>query len=146
MKRLIFVVDDEPTIADVMAMVLNRTTSDLAAMSLHSAEEVVRVSRAVRPDLVLLDVRMPEVKGLEHAIYLRDQLGIPVMLISGSPTTATLLQSADESGVAPFTIVAKPIHPSELIEAIRAQFVDRAATLGVSGQVGDLPTTPGQVS
>ena len=121
-KKFILVVDDQPLIADTLALILNSAEKGFLAVSIHRAADAIGLARAIRPDLVLLDVRMPEVVGLEHALQLRDELGYPVLLISGSLTTVGILESALAAGIRPFSILAKPVHPDDLIGEIRNHF------------------------
>lgn len=121
MKKVIFVVDDQPLVADTLAQVLNSTNDGFIAVSHHSAQSAIAVSQGLRPDLIVLDVRMPGVRGLEHAQQLRDILGIPVLLISGSLSTSGIIEAAAADGLAPFPIMPKPVHPRDLIEQIHSQ-------------------------
>lgn len=117
--RVVFVVDDQPIIADTIALILNKTTDEFIAISCHSAADAILTAEGIRPDLVLLDVRMPGVEGLEHALALRDKLGCRVLLMSGAMETSGLLEALVGGGAEPFTVLAKPIAPPELLDEIR---------------------------
>jgi DNA-binding NtrC family response regulator len=117
-KRTILVVDDEPHIVKTSAVILDRFgffsqwfTKPLDA--LQSAESEC-------PDFLLSDVVMPELSGFELAIKVCERCpNCRVLLFSGRAETSALLESARENGHH-FTIVAKPIHPTDLLAAIEA--------------------------
>lgn len=125
-RKIVFVVDDQPLIADTIALILNRVGEEFIAISCHSAAEAIITAEGIKPDLVLLDVRMPGVEGLEHAIALRDGLGCQVLLMSGAMETGSLLETIAAAGARPFSVVPKPIAPPELIKEIRGALTDVA--------------------
>ena len=71
------------------------------------------------PDIVLSDVLMPKVSGVELGIWMRKELpGTRVVLISGQSSTAELLRRAENDGNR-FELLPKPIHPEELIARLK---------------------------
>jgi DNA-binding response OmpR family regulator len=113
------VVDDERIITDSLVTILNREVDAFLALGCYTAAEAISLCTGIRPDLVLLDVLMPNAKGLEHALEIRDKCGYRVLLMSGQPITAELLAELERRRLRPFEIVAKPAHPLELIRRIR---------------------------
>ncbi len=124
-RKIVLVVDDEPVITRTLVTILNKLSNEFVAIGATSAAEALTLVRGVRPDLVLLDVVMPGVTQLEHAIEMRDRWNCKVLLLSGQPSTDGALQQLSQSGCAAFEILPKPIHPTALIEKIRQ-------TLGVA--------------
>jgi CheY-like chemotaxis protein len=113
----VLVVDDERLIADTLSEIL--TQHGFAAFKAYSGEEAVQLSRALRPEIVLSDVLMPRMSGIDMAIQIRQVLpATRIVLFSGQATTAELLKRAAAEGHT-FELLAKPIHPEELLKKIR---------------------------
>ncbi len=116
-KVSILVVDDEVLIAETLADILNDVGFD--ARVAMGAEEAMRIAKAAPPDIVLSDVLMPKVTGVELGIWMRKELpGTRVVLISGQASTAELLRRAENDGNR-FELLPKPIHPEELIARLK---------------------------
>jgi DNA-binding response OmpR family regulator len=115
---LVLVVDDEHAIADSLAIILSR--SGFSVLTAYDAESALRLARVVPPDLLLSDVMMgPGMDGVELAITLvRASPDCRVLLFSGHAATVDLLESARHAGHN-FTLLSKPLHPSDLLERIR---------------------------
>ena len=112
-KPKVLVVDDERVIADTLAIILNQNGFDASAV--YSGTAAVERARSVRPDLVISDVIMPDLNGIEAAIAIRKMLpGCKILLFSGQAATADLLESARTQGHE-FEILAKPVHPQDLL-------------------------------
>jgi len=113
----IFVVDDDRVIASTLGMVLRREGFDV--VSFTDPVEALRAVPTKAPDLLITDVAMPSLSGIELAIKLRETCPeCKVILLSGSTTTTQMLEDAKDKGH-DFDATAKPIHPTELISAIR---------------------------
>lgn len=113
----IFVVDDEHVIASTLAMILQRSGFD--AVSFTDPLQVGKAADLNPPDLLISDVVMPELSGIDLAIQL--QASHPtcrVLLFSGQAATANLLDIARGNGH-DFEVLSKPIHPTEFLQKIR---------------------------
>jgi DNA-binding response OmpR family regulator len=116
-KPKVLVVDDERVIADTLAIILNQHGFD--ASPVYTGTAAVERARSVRPDLVISDVIMPDMNGIEAAINIRKFLPTcKVLLFSGQAATADLLESARNQGHE-FEILAKPVHPQDLLAKLR---------------------------
>ncbi len=116
-KPKVLVVDDEHVIADTLAIILNQHGFD--ATPVYTGTQAVEQARSVRPDLVISDVIMPDMNGIEAAIHIRDFLpSCKILLFSGQAATADLLESARAQGHE-FEILAKPVHPQDLLAKLR---------------------------
>lgn len=110
-------VDDEHVIADTLATILCQQGYDASAV--YSGIEAVRMAHQVRPDLLISDVDMPDMNGIETAIRIRGFLpGCKILLFSGQGATADLLESARKQGH-DFELVCKPVHPRDLLAKLR---------------------------
>lgn len=119
-KPRILVVDDERNIADTLAMVFKIKGHE--AMAVYNAESAVAAIETFEPDVVLSDVIMGKMTGVDLAIYLsKARPDVKIVLFSGQTDTANLLAEADKKGHS-FRLLAKPIHPEKLLEDIAANY------------------------
>jgi CheY-like chemotaxis protein len=113
----ILVVDDELTIADTLVEILNGEGFETIAAS--TGDSALTSAQAFGPDIVISDVVMPGLNGVELGIKIRQALPkCRVILFSGQTATSDLLREARKRGHE-FEIVAKPVKPQTLIAMIR---------------------------
>ena len=116
LPKRILIVDDEKNIADTLAMVFKIKGHE--ALAAYSAESAVETIETFEPDIVLSDVMMGKMTGVDLAIYLsKARPEVKVFLFSGQAATADLLREASRKGHE-FHLLAKPIHPQKLLEDI----------------------------
>src|SRR5579864_8491799 len=116
-KRKVLVVDDERVIADTLTTILNQAGFEASAA--YTGTGAVESAKASRPDLVISDVIMPDMNGIDAAIKIRQLLpACKVLLFSGQAATAGLLERARAQGHE-FEILAKPVHPQDLLAKIK---------------------------
>jgi DNA-binding response OmpR family regulator len=112
-KPVVLVVDDETLIADTLAAILFR--HGFVTMVAYDGKTALQIARTVPPDLLLTDVVMPGMTGVDLAIAIRGFLPkCKVLLFSGQAATVDLLGAAGNAG-RDFTILSKPLHPKQLI-------------------------------
>src|SRR5512146_2145526 len=117
-KPKVLVVDDERVIADTLAIILNQHGFDASAV--YTGTGAVERAKTIRPDLIISDVIMPDMNGIEAAINIRGFLpGCKILLFSGQAATANLLENARAQGHE-FEILAKPVHPQGLWAKLKA--------------------------
>jgi CheY-like chemotaxis protein len=115
-RRVVFVVDDEELIARTLALILNNAGFD--AHAFYSGQEAIDSLEKLQPDLLVTDVVMKGMNGIEAAIITRTRLPTcKILLFSGQASTADRLETARKQGYE-FDILAKPIHPTALIEKL----------------------------
>jgi CheY-like chemotaxis protein len=113
----IVVVDDEKRIADTLALILN--SKGYAAEAAHDGASALEICRRRVPDLVLSDVVMPGMNGIELAIAIRQEFrGCHILLFSGQAETSEILEDAKRRGF-DFELLAKPLHPEQLLTRIK---------------------------
>ena len=116
-KPRVLVVDDERVIADTLSTILNQNGFDASAV--YSGISAVDRAREMRPELVISDVIMQDMNGIEAAIRIREILpGCKILLFSGQAATADLLERARAQGHE-FEILAKPVHPQDLLAKLK---------------------------
>ncbi|GGG91069.1 response regulator transcription factor [Silvibacterium dinghuense] len=114
----VLVADDERVIADTLAIILNQ--SGFEARAVYSGEKAVDAAREWAPDMLISDVIMTDLNGIDAAIKIRSFLpSCKILLFSGQAATADLLDRARVQGHE-FEILAKPVHPQDLLARLRA--------------------------
>jgi CheY-like chemotaxis protein len=115
-QPLVLVVDDERVIADTLSMILSR--SGFSTMTAYDGANALGLARNRRPDLLISDVMMPGMTGIELAITVTETIpGCKVLLFSGQAATVDLLEQARHAGHN-FTTLAKPVHPTDMLKRI----------------------------
>jgi DNA-binding response OmpR family regulator len=113
----VLVVDDERLIADTITAIL--TQHGFVAFKAYSGEEAVRLAEEMEPDIVLSDVLMPTMSGIQMAILIKELLpSTRIVLLSGQAATAELMRQAAAAGH-DFELLPKPIHPEELVMKLK---------------------------
>jgi DNA-binding response OmpR family regulator len=116
-KRKVLVVDDEPTIADTLAEILQMSGFEVTVA--YDPMKAIDQAIASCPDAIVTDVIMPGKSGIELAIVLRTICPrARVLLISGQTSTRILLDDARRQGY-DFELMAKPVPPEELLRRLR---------------------------
>jgi CheY-like chemotaxis protein len=109
----ILIADDEHTIADTLAIILRKGGFDTVAV--YDGKEAVEKARTWKPDLLLSDVMMPRMNGIEAAVEICKLIPeCRVLLFSGYAASADLLLDSRIRGHN-FEILQKPLHPADLI-------------------------------
>jgi FixJ family two-component response regulator len=115
-KPLAYVVDDEATIAATLGIILN--SSGFEAVAFTQPLEALRAAESRCPDFLVTDVSMPLLNGIELGIQFKAIFPrCRVLLFSGALSTSPLLAGAKERGH-DFAILAKPVHPKELLDTL----------------------------
>jgi CheY-like chemotaxis protein len=89
----VLIADDERILADSLAMILNRSGFD--ARAAYSGEMAIEIARSFQPDMLVTDVIMTGITGIEAAIMVYEMLpSCKILLLSGNAATADLLEMA----------------------------------------------------
>jgi CheY-like chemotaxis protein len=116
-KPRVLVADDEQVIANTLAIILNQ--AGFEARAVYSGEKVIEALDTFHPDMLISDVIMTGMTGIEAAIETRKKLPTcKILLFSGQAATADLLERARTQGHE-FEILAKPVHPTDLLAKLR---------------------------
>ena len=131
---LVMVVDDDQDLAEMLGIVLTGAGIDVDLVS--RGDEVLDVFRNNPPDLVLLDVMLPGLDGIEVCKLIRAESMVPIIMLTAKGDTHDVVRGleagADDYMVKPFR------HPSELIARIRTRL--RRTNVDITGllTIGDL--------
>lgn len=124
-QPVVLVVDDERVIADTLSTILRK--SGFATRTAYDASSALEIAKEVSPALLISDVVMPGMSGVELAITLtHDQPECKVLLFSGQAATVDLLAEAREAGHN-FTTLTKPVHPTDMLRHISECLVGSGA-------------------
>jgi two-component system response regulator MtrA len=131
---LVMVVDDDQDLAEMLSIVLNDAGIDVDLVS--RGDEVLDAFREKAPDLILLDVMLPGIDGVEVCKLIRAQSMVPIIMLTAKGETEDVVRGleagADDYMVKPFR------HASELVARVRTRL--RRTNTDVSGLlfIGDL--------
>jgi CheY-like chemotaxis protein len=117
-KPTVLIADDERVIADTLAIILNQ--HGFQATAVYSGERAVEMAQKIKPNMIISDVIMQDMNGIDAAIQIRKMLPqCKILLFSGQAATADLLERARSQGH-DFEILAKPVHPQDLLARLRS--------------------------
>jgi two-component system KDP operon response regulator KdpE len=129
-RPLVLVADDEPRITKLVSLALGE--EGFRVITASGGEEALRKAEEYRPDVVLLDIVMPDLDGIEVMRQLRTSRPIPVILLTAKGSTADKAKGLD---LGADDYVAKPFHPDELAARVRAVIRRASGTSSGSGVV-----------
>jgi len=117
MKKRILVIDDEQAVGELIRILLTRNGYDVGTA--ESGREGLRQVEALRPDLVITDITMPDMEGIELISILRKQHGdVPIIAMSGNVVGRSFLKVTEVLGAA--ATLNKPFSTQELIDVVKA--------------------------
>jgi CheY-like chemotaxis protein len=109
----VLIVDDEPVIADSLAYALGDFGYDTTAV--YNGQEALKSAAVLNPDVIISDVVMPGMNGIEAGIQIRRMLpSSRIILLSGQAATCDLARDAKVRGHH-FEILTKPVHPKAML-------------------------------
>src|SRR5215203_931520 len=127
-QPLVLVADDEPRITKLVAIALSE--EGFRVVTANGGEQALQKAEEVRPDIVLLDIVMPDLDGIEVMRQLRERRPVPVILLTAKGSTADKAKGLD---LGADDYIAKPFHPDELAARVRA--VLRRSSAGEPGRI-----------
>jgi diguanylate cyclase (GGDEF)-like protein len=115
----VLVVEDDPTQAEFAASILRK--SGMEVKQITDPVKVIQGLRDFKPDLILMDIYMPEVNGIELTTIIRDYpefVAIPIVFVSGEQNSD---RQFDALSVGGDDFIAKPIRPKHLLGVIETR-------------------------
>lgn len=115
-SKRILIIDDEVPVADSLTEIL--TSRGFEALAFYGGQAAIESARKQCPDIVLSDVVMPKLNGVDTVLAIRELCPkTRILLFSGQAGTANILQHARASGHQ-FELLPKPVHPDELLRRL----------------------------
>jgi len=138
MKGRVLVVDDDPALAEMLGIVLRGEGFDPSFVA--DGGRALNTFRDLRPDVVLLDLMLPGMSGIDVCKAIRAESGVPIIMLTAKTDTVDVVLGL-ESGADDY--VMKPFKPKELVARVRARLrrTDEppAETLSIGDVVIDVP-------
>ena len=116
MKSRVLVVDDDPALAEMLTIVLRGEGFETAVVS--DGTRALPAVRDTQPDVVLLDLMLPGMNGIDVCRAIRAESGAPIVMLTAKSDTVDVVLGL-ESGADDY--VVKPFKPKELVARIRAR-------------------------
>ena len=134
----ILVVDDEPIISWTMGMILR--AEGFNARTFTDPHEALNFAKEEAPELLISDVAMPRMSGVDLAISVKQACPrCKVLLLSGHASTLDLLEEAWRMGHN-FDLLQKPLQPSALLAAVRERCAPNMRSATAPAKSGSLHT------
>ena len=129
-QPLVLVADDEQRITKLVSMAL--TDEGFRVVTASGGEEALAKAEEVRPDIVLLDIVMPDLDGIEVMRQIREHRPVPVILLTAKGSAPDKAKGLD---LGADDYIAKPFHLDELAARVRAVLRRASGSSNVSGAV-----------
>ena len=129
----IMVVDDDQDLAEMLGIVL--TGAGFEVDLVNSGDQVKAIFEAHKPDLVLLDVMLPGMSGIEVAKEIRETSMVPIVMLTAKGDTQDVVLGL-EAGADDYMI--KPFNPSELVARIKVRLRRSPAAESTTLRIGDV--------
>lgn len=115
MNRKILIVDDDKKTVDLIRLYLEK--DGYRALAAYDGRQALELTRQKRPDLIVLDLMLPEVDGLDVCRVLRAESRVPIIMLTARTTEEDKLLGLD---LGADDYVTKPFSPRELLARVRA--------------------------
>ena len=133
MTARILVVDDDVALAEMISIVLRG--EGYVPIQAFDGKEALDLFPDAKPDLVLLDVMLPGLDGIQVCSAIREMSGVPVIMLTAKGDTTDVVRGL-ESGTDDY--VVKPFNPKELVARIRTRLRPTSASVARVIVVGDV--------
>lgn len=133
MNARILVVDDDTALAEMIGIVLRAEGFEPSFCADGSG--AVDSFHAAKPDLVLLDLMLPGIDGIEVCSRIREESGIPIIMLTAKGDTSDVVKGL-ESGADDY--IVKPFNPKELVARIRTRLRPTPVESSEALRIGDL--------
>lgn len=114
-KQKILIVDDDNNIAELIALYLTKECFETKIV--NDGEEALREFASFRPDLIILDLMLPEVDGFDICRQVREEKNTPIIMVSAKKDDIDKIRGL---GLGADDYMTKPFSPSELVARVKA--------------------------
>jgi len=120
-RPVVLVVNKEPAIAETVLEILNK--NGYAAIAAYDAEDALETALLIPPELVIAEIDLPGLNGIEVAAELKKKIpDCKVLLLAGQAERAELHGTAKAAGL-DAEVVEKPVHATELLAQVFSRLV-----------------------
>ncbi len=133
MKARVLVVDDDPALAEMLTIVLRGEGFETAVVG--DGAKALPALRELKPDLVLLDLMLPGINGLDVCKAIRAESSLPIVMLTAKTDTVDVVLGL-ESGADDY--IVKPFKPKELVARVRARLRRSDSEPAEQLSIGDL--------
>ncbi|CAB4747020.1 unannotated protein [freshwater metagenome] len=130
---LIMVVDDDQDLAEMLGIVLNGAGYEVDLVG--RGDEVMPIFTAQNPDLILLDVMLPGLSGVEVCKLIREKSMVPIVMLSAKGDKQDVVAGL-EAGADDYMV--KPFDPSELVARMKVRLRRSTAEVSTDLQIGNI--------
>jgi len=130
---LIMVVDDDQDLAEMLGIVLNGSGFEVDLV--NAGDQVMTIFNAHQPDLVLLDVMLPGLSGIEVCKLIREKSMVPIVMLTAKGDSYDVV-SGLEAGADDYMV--KPFNPSELVARIKVRLRRSGVESSTTLRIGDI--------
>ena len=130
---LIMVVDDDQDLAEMLGIVLNGSGFEVDLV--NSGDQVMSIFNSHQPDLVLLDVMLPGLNGIEVCTLIREKSMVPIVMLTAKGDSHDVVRGL-EAGADDYMV--KPFNPSELVARIKVRLRRSGAESSTTLRIGDI--------
>ncbi len=138
MRARVLVVDDDPALAEMLTIVLRGEGFETAVVA--DGSKAMPALRELKPDLVLLDLMLPGMNGIDVCKAIRAESGVPIVMLTAKSDTVDVVLGL-ESGADDY--VVKPFKPKELVARVRTRLrrtdAEPAELLAIDDVTIDVP-------
>ena len=121
MSHKILVIEDDCDMLALLSVLLHQ--ADFEVLQANSSIEGLKLAQQAKPDLVLLDIVLPDLDGWETCRRLREIADMPIVFVTALADAETQSKGRDVGD----DYIIKPVDPRELIKRVRHHIADRAA-------------------
>ena len=132
-RARILVVDDDEALAEMIGIVLRNDDYEVSFAA--DGTSAVPAFRSSHPDLVLLDLMLPGIDGLEVCRQIRAESDVPIIMLTAKSDTEDVVRGL-ESGADDY--VPKPFKPAELVARVRARLREGEVRPAETLRIGDV--------
>lgn len=130
---VIMVVDDDQDLAEMLGIVLNGAGFEVDLV--NSGDQVMTIFDSHEPDLVLLDVMLPGLSGIEVCKIIREKSMVPIVMLTAKGDSYDVVKGL-EAGADDY--VVKPFNPSELVARIKVRLRRSNTESSTILRIGDI--------
>ncbi len=114
MHKSILVVDDDPKIVEIVSLYLKR--EGYRVLAAYDGNQALEMAREKKPDLIVLDLMLPGLDGMDVCRLVRDESDVPILMLTARASDEDKLRGFD---VGADDYLTKPFNPRELVARVR---------------------------